>query len=182
MDDFRPIQDSRRQYADALKRGDFDSAADMRTDLGISDEEFASHCHGRQHWHTWDVDWDFDDHAASGPGTFDRRVLDQDKVWFDILRRPHRIDDPAELSDEHLRNVIRFVEHHAWRWVPEEEVNIVAWTAMYIEASDGFEAAAREVVAEWIESTPLMRALRAEAQRRGIEFAPGYPNYGLVEL
>lgn len=171
MTDFRPVQRLRQQYADAIKRGDLDTAADMRADLGISDAEFASHCRGRQHWHTWDIDWEFDDHAASGPGTFDRRVLDQDKVWVDILRQSHQISD---LTDEYLCNVIAFIEENAWRWAPEEEVNIVAWTAMYIEAGDWLETTAREVVAEWIESTPLIRALRTEAQRRGIEEAPDW--------
>ena len=81
------------------------------------------------------------------PGFLDRRVFDQDVVWHDIHRRPHRIADRDDLTDEYLVNLVTYVRFWAGNWVP--------WGA--------------GEPLTWIESTPLMCGLRAEAARRGVE-------------
>ncbi|MDN4598041.1 hypothetical protein [Leifsonia virtsii] len=75
------------------------------------------------------------------PGTFDPRVVTmQDEWWIDTFRRPHRI---AEMSPDYVVNVIAHLQIRV--------LDIVEATGM----DSGRD------VNEWLEATPLVRALRS---------------------
>lgn len=99
----------------------------------------------------------FDDFAPLPPGRFDPRVFRQTAWWVDILRRPHRIADPADFTDDHLLAVVGFVLREAWRWSEFPELHN---DDLIDEAWFHAEAARR------IQQTPLFATLRAEASRR----------------
>jgi len=91
---------------------------------------------------------------SSTPGLLDLRVLDQHIWWTDTLARRHVIADRADLTDEYLANVIGWLQHFA--------VSLAAgWARMHDVPAHADESV-------WLEDTVLLRALRAEAEMRGI--------------
>ncbi|MFF1572471.1 hypothetical protein ACFVWR_06955 [Leifsonia sp. NPDC058292] len=74
---------------------------------------------------------------ARPPGILDARVVLQDDVWIDIFRRPHRV---CRMSSEYARAVIALLQTRA----PE----------LFVLAEPNGD------LNEWLETTPLMAALR----------------------
>lgn len=121
----------------AMKLGD--EAHRLGRDLSLTEAEIELHLSAAQPSEYPDVPPRFDQYEWLAPGGFDPRVFDQGEVWVDVLRRPHRITDPSDFTDEHLVRVTRRIERQAAQWLgPDAEV----------------------------EATPLMIALRQEAHRR----------------
>ena len=96
----------------------------------------------------------FEVYEATPPGKVDLRVFDQDEVWIDVLRQTHKIADPDDQTDEYLINLIRFLR-----------VEVDGLCRNYARSRD--RAMPRSSI-EWLEGTVLMRALRAECERRGL--------------
>lgn len=104
-------------------------------------------------------------------GTLDLRVFDQQDYRVDIKQVPHRI---ADMSQEYRRNVIAFLHTHVQYYHACElrrralEIIEAVWTGQV-----GGEVLALELSVaaltdlspvEWLESTPLLRRLRASLQ------------------
>ena len=93
----------------------------------------------------------FEQWDATAPGCLDVRVFDQDQIWVDALRVPHLITDPTDMTDVYLRALVAFLADHA-------EHMLRGYLRCYpIVESDP---------SDWLESTSLMRGLRAEMGRR----------------
>lgn len=93
----------------------------------------------------------FEQWDASPPGCLDVRVFDQDQIWVDALRAPHLIADRNDMTDGYLRPLVTFLTDHA-------EHMLRGYLRCYpIVVSDP---------RDWLESTLLMRGLRAEIGRR----------------
>lgn len=100
-------------------------------------------------------------------GRLDLRVFDQEVWWVDIEQRPHRL---TEMSAAYIANVIAFLEQHRDYYYAETTRRLVIQLAgdlMLGRVPD--EVVAGELGApkhtdltpeEWLEATPLMRALR----------------------
>lgn len=137
-----------------------EEAADLAEELRIPDSDRVAH---RAAWRHALDEWQpgqFDHFAALPPGRFDPRVFEQTTWWVDILRRPRRINDPADLTDDHLLAVIQFVLREAWRWadfpdVGDDDLVNVEW--FHAEAS------------RRIQATPLFQALVDEVERRNLD-------------
>jgi len=98
----------------------------------------------------------FEAFEAFPPGSIDVRVFDQEVWWVDVLRIPYRICFPQSFTDEHLLNVVAYLvenaeDHHRaygltvpWGTVPTDPTR-------------------------WLEQTILMRALKDQAQGRGLQ-------------
>ena len=94
------------------------------------------------------------------PGTLDRRVLDQTQLWVDSHATVHRLPD---MGDAYRANVVAHLHLHAtWMWA-------VAAFDELLDDPVALHAAHREtgipLIGEvdphtWLESTPLVRALR----------------------
>lgn len=84
----------------------------------------------------------FEDWEALPPGCLDTRVFMQPTWWVDVLRRPHRI---TEMSDAYVENVICFLRGNAEYFYEKYRFGHPMIDAMSAE--------------EWLEATPLMRAL-----------------------
>lgn len=82
----------------------------------------------------------------------DARVFDQESHWLDADGILHRIVD---ISDAHLKNTIDFL-------VMAPDLCLREYRH-FADVPTGTEPQ------EWVESTVVMKALRAEAARRGIE-------------
>lgn len=100
-------------------------------------------------------------------GRLDLRVFDQDVWWVDIEQRPHRLE---EMSDDYIANVIKHLEIHV-----ESYYRGTLRRSLYQIYGDLLQGRiSTEVVAEalgatplteltareWLDGTPLMRALR----------------------
>lgn len=93
----------------------------------------------------------FEECDATPPGCLDVRVFDQDQIWVDTLRVPHLIADRADMTDDYLHALVRFMSDHA-------DHMLRGYLRCYpIVVSDA---------RGWLESTTLMRGLRAEICRR----------------
>jgi hypothetical protein len=93
----------------------------------------------------------FDEWDATVPGCLDVRVFDQDQIWVDALRTPHVITDRNDMTDDYLRALVTFLTDHV-------EHMLRGYLRCYpIVVSDP---------SYWLESTALMRRLRAERGRR----------------
>ena len=149
----------RARYAACVAMNLRDQATAIGDDLGIPPAEQESHLRARGHaLDEWQPEA-FDTFDALPPGRFDPRVFQQTTWWVDILRRPHRITDRVDFTDDHLLGVMRFILREAWRWSEFPELhddNLVdpAWF--------------RPEAARRIQQTPLFAALRTEACRRGV--------------
>ena len=122
----------------------------------------------------WPGELPFTAWGQHGSGVLDLRVFDQDIWWVDIKEVPHRL---VEMSDEYLSNVIGFLLAYAEHFHAD---TVMRWRLQ--ECGDNLlgrpsgEALARaagvpdlaELAPEvWLESTPLMRALRRTLASRG---------------
>jgi hypothetical protein len=109
-------------------------------------------------------------------GTLDLRVFDQDVWWVDIEQRPHRL---TEMSDEYIANVIAHLQTHA----KMHYHGTLRRACLQIHGDLLLGRIPTEVVAdalgatpltdltpqEWLEGTPLMRALRCRAAGGPVE-------------
>lgn len=93
----------------------------------------------------------FDEWDATAPGCLDVRVFDQDQIWVDALRAPHVITDRNDMTDDYLGALVTFLTDHV-------DHMLRGYLRCYpIVVSDP---------SYWLESTTLMRGLRAEIGRR----------------
>ena len=111
-----------------------------------------------QFWSENDSDT-FQDFESCPPGLLDLRVLDQNQVWVDVLRTPHRIADRTDVTDDYLVNIIGWVQHFA-------DSLSEGWAHMH-------DVPAPTNPKIWLETTTLMRGLRRAEHRRGLT-----PNQG----
>jgi hypothetical protein len=93
----------------------------------------------------------FEQWDATPPGCLDVRVFDQDQIWVDALRAPHLITDRNDMTDDYLRALVTFLTDHAEHMLRG-----------YLRCYPIVESDPRD----WLESTSLMRGLRAEIGRR----------------
>jgi hypothetical protein len=100
-------------------------------------------------------------------------VFDQSTWWVDRRGVPHRIDD---MSDEYLDNLVDHLTHHCERYFVahvlvaiDELIDSVARLEMHpdlIAAEAGAPTWSDLTPEVWLESTALMRSLRARRHRR----------------
>jgi hypothetical protein len=104
-------------------------------------------------------------------GTFDLRVFDQDVWWVDIAQQPHRLE---EMGEDYIANVIAFLLNHREYYY----LCTLRRSLIQVMGDSLLEQPNADLVAEqagapplsalppstWLESTPLMRALRARAR------------------
>lgn len=105
-------------------------------------------------------------------GTLDLRVFDQDVWWVDISQKPHRITD---MSDDYIRNVIGFLLNHCgYYYLATLRRSLYSMLGDTLLGRPNADIVAEELGAPplsaltpltWLESTPLMRALRARTAR-----------------
>ena len=100
----------------------------------------------------------FEDFESCPPGLLDLRVLDQSETWVDVLRTPHRIADRDDVTVDYLANIIGWLQHFA-------DSLASGWAHMHEIPGPVDEGA-------WLESTVLMRGLRAETLLRGLPPSP----------
>ena len=139
----------RNNYITAITDGDNKAARTLGRQLNLPRHTITTHLAARHHA---DTDWlpdEFTNFLALPPGRFDPRVFNQDTWWVDSLRQPHRITDTTDFNDAHLTATIGFLEANAWRWAEPHDYNNPNITTD-----------------EWLYTTPLMRALRAELRAR----------------
>ena len=101
-------------------------------------------------------------------GTLDLRVFDQQRYWVDIHQVPHQL---SEMEPEYVRNVITFLlenrEYFHAATVRRMAIQTVGDllldrpSAELVAEAVGAPALIDLTPEEWLESTPLMRALRA---------------------
>jgi hypothetical protein len=150
----------RARYAACVAMDLRDESAALGNRLGVPVAEQQAHLAARPHaLDEWQPE-QFDQFAALPPGRFDPRIFEQTTWWVDILRRPHRITDRADLTDDHLLAVIGFILREAWRWsdfpdLRNDDLVNVEW--FHAEAS------------RRIQHTPLFKVLVGEAERRGLD-------------
>lgn len=96
----------------------------------------------------------FDQWEVTPPGRLDVRVFDQQQYWIDALRIPHLISDRTDLTDEYLNALVKFLIEYA------EHLH-----RGYLR----YRPAPHREPGQWMESTVLMRSLRAEIARRAVE-------------
>ena len=94
---------------------------------------------------------------ATPPGRLDVQVFDQDQYWVDALRFPHVVSDRDDLADDYLCAVIGFLIEH---------VEYLHRGYRRYRATECSQPNA------WLESTILMRGLRAEMVKRGLLVGP----------
>lgn len=106
-------------------------------------------------------------------GSIDLRVFDQGIWWVDINQRPHKL---TEMSAQHLANVISHLLDHVdhfhqaqcRRHLIEMICDLLTGrpnTNLVAEAA-GVPAVCDITPVNWLQGTPLMRALAAELARR----------------
>jgi hypothetical protein len=93
---------------------------------------------------------------AIAPGTIDLRVFDQTTWWVDVLARPHAL---TAMSTTYLQNVIEVLRERA----------ATLCEAYHLKLRGTHVPADNEA---WMESTPLMRSLRAELNSRPDAYRP----------
>lgn len=109
-------------------------------------------------------------------GALDLRVFEQDVYWVDINQRPHRIDQMPAL---YRRNVIRFLSaNQDYFFAMSARLHLLRLVeGLLTGVVDGDTLAhalgnpAQDDLPpdEWLESTPLMRRLRAGLKVDGPE-------------
>ena len=98
----------------------------------------------------------------------DLRVFDQGWAWVDRLGRPHLVD---EMGEDYVANVIEFLEGCAESFfvgsIRRAAIQSIGDQLLFddpggevLAAEVGGPSWAELTVEEWLESTPLMRALR----------------------
>lgn len=108
-------------------------------------------------------------------GILDLRVFDQGVWWVDFHRQPHRL---TTMPLEYLLNVISFLESHAAQFhlATQHRLLVESVTAIWAGRTPtewcalaaGATPLSLVTASVWLESTPLMRALRAEAARKAL--------------
>lgn len=110
---------------------------------------------------------DFAHYGQYGPGRIDKRCLLQGQVWVDATGTPHALH---EMPDAYLGNVIGYLRAQANAWRLQAAAWIVVDVLLGITSPDEGQAhldALKTLPEDWIDRTPLMKALRAELARRG---------------
>ena len=102
-----------------------------------------------------------------GVDMLDLRVFEQDIYWVDRSGRAHLV---AEMSPVYVFNVVAFLERHVdgfhrdcvWRWALATlgDVMLGSVPAAALELELGQPWIVDLSPEEWLEATPLMRALR----------------------
>lgn len=116
----------------------------------------------------WPGELPFTAFGQLGEDRLDLRVFDQDVWWVDRHGHPHVI---AHMSDEYIANVISFLTQFREDYFVDSQrrAHIQALGDLYLFGDPGGDALAaalggptwEDLTAEtWLESTPLMRALR----------------------
>jgi len=116
----------------------------------------------------WPGELPFTAFGQFGEDMLDLRVFDQGWVWVDRLGRPHLV---GEMGEDYVANVIKFLEACSGSFfvgsVRRAVIQSIGDQLLFDDP--GGEVLAAEVggpswagltVEEWLESTPLMRALR----------------------
>jgi len=93
----------------------------------------------------------FEEWDATAPGCLDVRVFDQDQIWVDALRAPHVITDRTDMTDDYLCALVTFLTDHVEHML---RGYMRCYPVVVFDPRD------------WLESTTLMRGLRAEIGRR----------------
>ena len=116
----------------------------------------------------WPGELPFTHWGQHPPGTLDLRVFWQTVWWVDIHQQPHRIS--SEMSDLYVANVIGFLHRHRDYYylatVHRAVVTLIGDALLGRPPNlDRFvqqTGATRPdlTAADWLEATPLMRALR----------------------
>ncbi len=88
---------------------------------------------------------------AIAPGCLDVRVFDQARYWVDAVRIPHLISDRDDMTDNYLSSLIDFLIDHA---------------EYMLRGYLRYRPIPISKPCQWMESTNLMRALRAETRTR----------------
>ena len=100
------------------------------------------------------------DPATTPPGNLDRRVLDQTEIWVDRFGDVHRLSD---MSDIYRANVVAHLHVCCeWMWTVASFEEIVT-TPVVVHAANrdaGVPLIGDVDPHAWLESTPLVRALR----------------------
>lgn len=122
----------------------------------------------------WPFELPFTAFGQYGEDMLDVRVFDQGTYWVDRVGVAHLIE--GGMSDEYIENVIEFLvefrEQYRADCVRRAFIQTVGDRLLFGEpggellaASLGGPAWSELTAAEWLESTPLMRALRRRATR-----------------
>jgi hypothetical protein len=106
-------------------------------------------------------------------GRLDLRVFDQATWWVDIAQQPHRLED---MSDGYVANVIEFLVDDAEYFHGETlrrewlqmcgDLLLGRMSADLVARTVGAPSTCDLTPMQWLESTPLMRALRRIRARR----------------
>lgn len=107
------------------------------------------------------------------PGVLDLRVLQQAIWWVDFHQRPHRLVD---MADDYVRNVIHFLERDVdYFFAATQRAELLQRLGDHLlgrrstsEIAEALGAPPLSALTptEWLEATPLMRALRRRASRQ----------------
>lgn len=112
--------------------------------------------------------------STIAPGTLDARVLDQERYW---VTGEATVLPLVSMTEAHLSAVVRFLHVHATRMHLDAMVDALL---DLIDARSAGETTAEQVTHDltgqsiasvsanvWLESTPLLRAIRRELTARG---------------
>ena len=119
----------------------------------------------------WPGELSFVDAIGTGEfGNLDLRVFDQDRYWVDIRQQPHLL---TEMSDEYITNVIAHLLAHVKyfyfatirRSLYQMYGDLLLGRVSTDIVAEAFGAPALTDLTpvDWLEGTPLMRALRRRA-------------------
>lgn len=121
----------------------------------------------------WPGETPFTDFGQYGIDMLDLRVFDQDVWWVDRFGRPHLI---AEMDAEYVESVISHLEERVvgfyYDSMRRSLVQMLGDTlhgrvnADVVASAAGAPGMDELTPAQWLESTPLMRRLRARCQER----------------
>lgn len=119
----------------------------------------------------WPGELPFTAFGQWGEARMDLRVVEQEIFWVDTHGRPHRLADESDMTPDYLSNVIAFLIDGADYFYSRALLSsaITAYGEVLLFGEVPGELLAEELGApllteltplEWLESTPLMRALR----------------------
>lgn len=118
--------------------------------------------------HLWPGEQPFTAFGQFGEGSMDNRVFDQDMYWVNIKGEPFLLQD---MSEGYRGNVIAFLHvhvayyhaHAAMREAVDSALSVAAGlpSGTLLARDLGIPIIAEMDPVEWLESTPLMRKLRA---------------------
>lgn len=119
----------------------------------------------------WPGELPFTAFGQWGEGRMDNRVFEQDVYWVDIHGRPHLVADESDMTPDYINNVIAFLVDGADYFhccaMLRNAVQAYGDAVLFGEVPGELLAAelgaplpTQMTALEWLESTPLMRALR----------------------